>query len=88
MGIKKLGPAACVGFLLDKVATGQFSAPNTPTFPCHCHPTDGTHSYFIRFPPTLCNIILAADSVIKQNVQREKVDLCILLSRIDSWTPD
>jgi len=69
---KKLGQAACVGFLLDKVVTGQFSAPNTSTFPCHCQPADGTHTYFIHLPPTLCNIILAAESVIKQNVQGEK----------------
>jgi hypothetical protein len=36
------------------------------------HPTDGTHSYFIHLPPTLCNIILATDSAIKQNVKGEK----------------
>ena len=62
---------------MDKTVTGQFSVgqsgnmtdfyPNTSTFLCHCHPTDGTHSYFVHLPPTRCNIFLAADSVMKQN---------------------
>jgi hypothetical protein len=57
---------------VGQAVTGQFSVQTLRLFSVTVIPQMVHILYFIHLPPTLCNIILATDSVIKQNIQGEK----------------